>query len=423
MNARALALGAMIGFVVAIAPSCSPAKCSPQNCADGCCDTVKGTCVKAPSNTNNTSCGSAGNACIDCSASATMCNGATGTCAVSTGTGTGGGAGGGTGTGGGQAACDGCRLPSGTCVPAQTVNEQNCGTGGAICQGCMGTDTCNKTSGTCQAVDAGVASIGSPCNTDQECSAITLTPTDRQLSIVPFCKKTALDVTTADGVGVAYTGGYCSKRCGLEQNSCGTTASARCVFFLGDLGEADNICYKSCNADSDCRSNYFCAPFSATFKACLPATFLASLPDGGFTYKNVDAGPGRVGEAGSACANDATCQPPAQGTCLTETLPDAGMSGFVGGECTAECTASLDDNWCGTGGSCTPLVPGLDDRGPFVRWLCQRGCEGVDGGSDPSLCRNGYVCGNPPNPTCQPKCETSGCGTGGTCNTTTHLCE
>lgn len=55
----------------------TPPTCSPSNCG-GCC--AAGTCVNAPSNSNNSTCGSAGNACFDCTATSQTCNSTTYTC-------------------------------------------------------------------------------------------------------------------------------------------------------------------------------------------------------------------------------------------------------------------------------------------------------------------------------------------------------
>lgn len=51
------------------AASCSPRACSPQSCATGCC-TDTGECAGG---SENASCGSAGNACVNCAASAQVC--------------------------------------------------------------------------------------------------------------------------------------------------------------------------------------------------------------------------------------------------------------------------------------------------------------------------------------------------------------
>ncbi len=424
MNVRAIALGALVGFVVAFAPACSPPKCGPQNC-DGCCD-AKNACVKKPNNNNNTTCGSAGNTCTDCAAAGSTCNPSTSTCGTVGGGGGGGSTGGGTGTGGGGVACDGCQLPSGACSPSQlsATSTSNCGLNNVRCVACAMGELC--TAGVCGVPDSGVASVGSACNTNADCSTIVLTARDSQLGVKAFCKKAATDVTAANGQGVAYTGGYCTKRCAFEETpapgSCGTGNT--CSFLLGDIGEADNVCFHNCQTDAECRPEYFCLGYSQTTGICLPRTLLKDLPDGGQSISQLDAGPGRPGEAGAPCAMDTACQPPNNGVCIEESLD----AGFFGGACTSECTATWsDDTWCGTGGVCSPAFAGRDSlNAPVVRWFCERGCGPLSDGGIVGMCRDGYACeGTNQFATCVPKCTSVGvtCGTGQTCNMTTGLCQ
>lgn len=418
MNIRALALGTVVGFVVAFAPSCSPAKCGPQNC-DGCCD-AKGVCTKKPNNNNNTTCGSAGNACVDCTATAGTC--ASGVCS---GTGAGGGSGGGGGTtgGGGGTTCTGCLLPNGsTCVPPQTsaTNSVNCGLGGITCVACASGQLCNN--GLCETPDAGAAGLGAACTADSDCS-ITLTATDTQYGIRAYCQKNALDLSKPTGQGIAFPQGFCTKRCGFESTSCGTTG--QCLIALGFLGHYENMCFKKCVGQSDCRSGYACTQLSSTVNVCLPTQDDGGLPD------LVDAGPGFAGASGAACADDTACQPPSTGSCITEVQTDGGMSGFTGGQCTAECGAvaafSSGDAWCGTGGVCNPYAYNVgDNKGPLVLWQCDQGCLDVDGGANPTACRTGYVCdtGAQSYDNCVPNCNNVAgfCGTK-TCNPTTGFCQ
>ncbi|HEY0880050.1 MAG TPA: hypothetical protein VGD87_00905, partial [Archangium sp.] len=323
--------------------------------------------------------------------------------------------------------CDGCTISGAagtTCVPLSRTSVVNCGSAGAACRACNMGELC--TNGACVVPDAGVAAIGSACNADTDCAGIAITARDTQYGIRPYCKKNSVDVTTANGVGFAYTGGYCTKRCGFEEtattSSCGTGND--CAFYLGDLGEAENACFKVCTGDADCRADYYCLPTSNTSGLCLPQTTLRTLPDGGLTLNSVDAGPGFPAEAGAACADDTACQPPADGICLEESLD----AGYIGGACTAECTAALVGSWCGTGGVCNPQgFLSNDNKGPIVRWFCERGCGTLADGGIVGTCRPGFVCDRPTNPFgyCIPNCTNSGvtCGMGETCNATTGLCQ
>jgi hypothetical protein len=165
---KALALGAVMGFLVAAFPACGPrsniSRCNASNC-DGCCDDT-GSCFKGIS---TEACGAAGASCMVCSAGQTCerldplkdfggkCTtpstggGAGGGSGGGTGGGSGGGSGGGTGGGagggdGGAVGCDatncanGCCTPSGTCVTQLT--PARCGTGGARCASCTMGNTC-----------------------------------------------------------------------------------------------------------------------------------------------------------------------------------------------------------------------------------------------------------------------------------------
>jgi hypothetical protein len=169
---KALALGAVMGFLVAAFPACGPrsniSRCNASNC-DGCCDDT-GSCFKGIS---TEACGAAGASCMVCSAGQTCerldplkdfggkCTtpstggGAGGGSGGGTGGGSGGGSGGGTGGGagggagggdGGAVGCNatncanGCCTPSGTCVTQLT--PARCGTGGARCASCTMGNTC-----------------------------------------------------------------------------------------------------------------------------------------------------------------------------------------------------------------------------------------------------------------------------------------
>lgn len=384
---------------------------------DGCI--FQGGCINRANSNNNTLCGQGGVACATCSGTQSCQNFV---CAAGT---TGGGGGTATGGGGGTA-CDGCRLPSGSCSPAQLSanSTTNCGLGGVACVACGSGQLCSN--GVCGNT-APTGTIGAACNTNADCSGVALTTKDTQIGVAVFCKKTATNVTAAGSLGVAYTNGYCTKRCGFEETpapgSCGSVAT--CTYLLGDIGEADNVCFKNCVADADCgRTDYFCLGYSQTTGICLPRTLLRNLPDGGQTIDNLDAGAGFFGAAGGACTLDTQCQPPTGGACLKESLD----AGYVGGACTAECTATWTNNrWCGTNGLCSPAYAGRDSQSaPVIRWFCERGCGAPADGGVAGTCRTGYACeGTGQFATCTPKCTNSGvvCGTGTSCNTFTGLCQ
>lgn len=407
MNFKVLALGAALGFAIAVVPSCGTAKCSAANCK-GCCGSDN-KCQGSPNNTNNTTCGTSGGSCIDCTKTNQVCNATTFQCAD--GTGAGGGTGGGTGGGGGGGGttCSGCTLPSGLCLTMPTTT--NCGTGGAACAPCATGQLCNA--GVCGTPDSGVVAgaIGSPCNTAADCVNV---PLEQGFSAI--CKKNTIPGNTP------YPNGYCTRRC-LGADNCGGSVSGNvCAFVLGSLGEQENICLKACgSASGQCREadGYGCINFGST-QMPRPACWL--LP-GGNLPPEWDAGPGNPGNAGVACTSDSECGPAPSFGCIPEST-DAGPTGYPGGQCTGDCTGSLEDSFCGDGGICLPTAYNAQG-GAVVVWECSQGCNPTAANS----CRPNYVCdpfsqgsmfGN-----CVPDCRvsTAFCGTQRTCNQTTGLCQ
>ncbi len=351
MNVRALALGALIGFVVAFAPSCSPPKCGPQNC-DGCCD-AKGTCVKKPNNNNNTTCGSAGNACIDCAAASSTCNVTTSTCGS---TGAGGGTGG--GTGGGAGGCDGCQLPmSGSCVPLSRTSVINCGINNERCVACAAGEQC--TNGAC-AMPITAKKVGESCNTDMECQGSGT----GALGALAICKK-----MTTSGNGT-YTGGYCTLRCGTAANQCpgGTT----CVGLLPAYGEADTICWDNCSTTDRCRTPGYACYGLGSGNAC----WISPIPP-------VDAGV-PADKVGNQCATTAECINPPEngGVCLArESNYDWSA---LGGYCSK--SNCLSNSECSADGGA--LCIGLNADDPNI--CVQKCADSSDAGQ--STCRNGFRC-------------------------------
>lgn len=350
MNVRALALGAMVGFVVAIAPACSPPKCGPSNC-DGCCD-ASGACVKKPDNGLNTTCGSAGNACTNCAESGATCNPATNTCGTGgTGGGTGGGSGGGSGGGNG---CAGCRLSTGTCVPPASLTPNNCGKDGDRCQACAAGQTCNA--GVCETPPPTVT-IGSRCTMDSECQA-TLGPTSQ-------CRKQT-------NAGSAYAGGYCTIPCGQVAGTC--PAASTCVGGVEELGEG-TFCWKNCTPPNtiggSCGTGYACYGIGGNSGAC----WIYPTPprDAGVPADKV----------GNPCTADGQCQNPPEtgGACLSRDFNYNWQA--LGGYCSrTNCAANAD---CSADGGA--LCLGFTEEEAAC---VQRCADSSDGGQ--STCRPGFVC-------------------------------
>ena len=381
-------MGVSLGFLAAIAPSCGPAKnCGPANCA-GCCDAA-GTCVAGPANGNNTSCGTSGGS---------------------------GGSGGGSG-GCNSSNCNGCCAGS-ACIPLNSTSSITCGSNGSACQACGAGQNCS--SGACVTPDAGSSGgIGDACSVNGDCVNVPTTSGGGPA----FCKKNAM---VFDGVntptnGYAYPGGMCTRRC-TSNTQCGT--NGRCVFYLGFLGDMENVCLASC-ASAACRTGYICVNFGTTAQP-LPLCIVAA-PDGGL-MDEWDAGrPANDNVMGQSCANDVACQPPASGTCIPALLPDGGQSGFPGGSCTADCSMATFDTFCGSdAGACVPSAYSTA-QGPLVLWSCERLCNPLQGNTG---CRTEYYCdaiygtAYPDYGICTPKCTNAGitCPSGTACNTTTGVC-
>lgn len=377
MNTRALALGVVIGFVVAFAPSCGGGKCGPNNCG-GCCDD-KGKCVAKPNNANNTTCGSAGNLCADCSTSGTACNPNTFTCGTGGGGGAGGGVGGGgmgggVGGGGGGGTCDGCRLPNGTCVPLSATSVNNCGTGGAQCQACPSGQLC--TNGVCN-TPMTMKKIGDPCTTDQECGTIPNLPMGAQI----ICKK-----MTSTGNGT-YTGGYCTARCGSGTpvaNNC--PAGSMCVGVDPRYGETDVFCWDRCGAGDPCRTPGYACYGVGGGSAC----WLNPIPQ-------QDAGP-PADKIGNACTADMQCANPPDrgGSCYgvadsTNDFDNRSALGFIwpGGYCSKDFCDS--DSECSTdgGAKCITFNINGNSESRCMRH-CSQGGSALDAGQ--SDCRTDYRC-------------------------------
>ncbi len=380
---------------------CQSSSCNATTCPDGCC--ANGQCIRFGSQTSS-QCGSNGNACIQC-ASGNVCS--NGSCQN---------------TGGCNPPCaTGCCAGT-VCVPGNST--ASCGSGGAACQTCSGNQVCQPISGggfcTTPAVDAGTGYFGDPCNSASQCTNVSA---GNPPGAVARCK------TVSTFGNLTYRNGYCTKRC-YDDAHCG--AGNTCIYGLGGIGEAENICLVRCNGpdgvQSNCRPGYLCINFGTTQQpqyACFPAKADGTHPIDDITDV-VDAGPGaNPGVMGSGCTADNQCMPPNTGFCWNQTLPDGGPSGYPGGSCSADCshgTLSVQ-NFCGDGGVC--LLYGFSDQyGPLLLGLCERRCTPPG----QSTCRTGYVCeplNTPGTGFCTPRCDNPGasCPQGQTCNTSTGLCQ
>lgn len=402
MKIQALALGTVLGFLVAIAPSCGQPMCSAANC-DGCC---KGTtCVAKPNNSNNTTCGTSGNMCTDCSASGTACDSTTFTCGTG---GTGGGAGGGTagGTAGGGVTCDGCRLANGTCQPRGTTRQNNniCGANGETCKACAApTPACDN--GSCIAPPK---KVGDSCAADADCQA-TLGPT-------AICKQQNLKGS------ITYAGGMCTvPGCGASgTDDC--PMGSLCLNLPRIYGEEVSACFVSgCGAMAPCRSGYGCFNLGST-TGCLPTDI-----------NNMDLELDTAASIGNPCTFNSDCRAPAPGApaaggaCQPEVIrrSDGGITlgrdggpqytGNPGGQCTRICRIDEDCSADGTENFNDGICLGVSQ----TQAICFKGCAAPNAGQ--SNCRAGYICeqlrqndgGLLPTGYCDARCDALGstCGT------------
>ena len=402
MNLKIFALGAVLGLAVAIAPSCGAAsKCSVSNCK-GCCS-GDGKCVADPNNANNTSCGTQGNACVDCSKTNQVCNKSSYQCGV-------------TGTGGGDGqdsgiACGGCTTPTGLCL--ENVSFTNCGANGSACVPCQTGQYCSN--GACQTPDAGAVTggIGAACTQDSECNGVKVEP-----GYTAFCKK------QSEPGGLQYKGGYCTRRC-TGNESCGMSAGNLCLTGGGARGELENICLKNCTGPSSCRDGYACYQFGTT------ASCWIVQADGGIPER-FDAGNPNPSAAGAACTTNAQCGGDTNLSlgCNGATLPDGGPTGYWGGQCAGNCSISLSDSWCGDGGTCLGYITNSGTpAGPLILFFCGEKCNPK---AATTTCRADYVCdpyGDPStatNGSCTPDCRKNPaliCQQAAQCNGTTGLCN
>lgn len=352
MNYKALALGAAIGFVVALTPSCSGSaeQCSAANC-NGCCNGDQ--CVTVDQQ-NVSTCGASGVACAACGANQVCLAGVCETTSPQQDAGTDGGS-----------SCNATTCPNGCCANVGGASAcflgtsaTYCGTGGEACSSCAGTGkVCTKlgtAGGACTLPpDAGQPNTGTACTGDTDCTGSNTCRT-----------------ATSSGAN-QYTGGYCTHEC--SQNS--PCASDSLCVGVTAYGESA-VCLKLCQGAADCRTPGYNCYTVGDQGVC----WLDPLPP-------VDAGPAAPDDLiGSACAANADCQADGgwePGGCILPTEADGGPSGFPDGYCTADC--SIVD--CGDTAMCINF--GDDGTGNNLL-LCTDRCP--NGGNGQDDCRPGYVC-------------------------------
>lgn len=361
MKLKALSLGAALGFVFAVVPSCGQptTTCGPNNCT-GCCNA--GMCVTADKLTDAT-CGSSGNACSNCTASQQTCNMSTKSCIGSnvTGGGTSGtgggntagsGTGGGTANGGGTAMGGGTATGGGTAVrqPCDLLTNPTCPTGSeCVLNGVNGsTGTCIP--GACSVLEQNCTAANTKCmvvpvgdgGVERVCTPFSLG--DGGTADNAACQQAIPDSCQRGAQCIGLSGGgtpTCRRFCG-PINACG--AGSECNFGVqfaatqGGASELHLVCSQvtACNPfdQTPCQASEACQLGGSGMPICLPAGMVM----GGGTCTT-----------SAFCARGLQCVAAAaggqSGTCRAFCNVDGGMP---------SCAAGMCQNNMGTGlGTCS----------------------------------------------------------------------
>lgn len=335
---------AVVAGLTAGCPSVCSATC------DGCC-TASGLCQTVSASQSDTQCGRNGARCVNCAASGSSCS-VEALCQAPVPPSDG-------GTSCSSGTCAGCcsgTTTNSVCVTAPSAT--NCGAKGSVCISCAVGEACVE--GACKKQsDAGlVQRIGDACRGDADCEG---------LGDGVVCRR-----KTSTG-SATYTSGYCTKVC-ADETECPVGSS--CIDLQPGYGETESLCLRRCSvAPGDgCRSpGYACYSLGPGLAAC----WLSPLPP-------LDAGP-PADRIGSGCMTHADCRnPPVDGVCFPDTLPDGGLSSFVGGYCSAPCT---DSAHCASDGGarCFEFV-----QAGKMATSCLQACSTP--GTGRGECRSGYVC-------------------------------
>ncbi len=333
MSLKALSLGAALGFLVAMIPSCGTpsGSCGANNCT-GCCNA--GMCVAAEKLTDS-ACGSAGNACSNCASSNQTCNLSTKSCiGASTGGGSSGTGGGTSGTGGG------------------TTGGGSSGTGGG---NTAGSGTGGGSSSMLQACDF---ATNPTCPPGSECllngvsgSAGTCVPGN--------CSVANQDCTAPNTkcmVGPAPDGGVYRLCLPFTLGDGGLPESAACTPAQADPCQKGSQCISSGGAGS-CRR--YCHPLTAPCSMGSECNVLLTF--------GLQSGP--TLESHLLCTPVVACNPYTQAPCQA-------MEGCM----------VLSAN----GGQCVPAGSGANGAACSGSALCQRGlqCVASGAGGNMGVCRN-----------------------------------
>ena len=215
-----------------------------------------------------------------------------------------------------------------------------------------------------------------------------------------------------------------------QQNSfvCGAQGSACAMCMMGQVCTNGacvarpacdaSTCPNGCCQNGQCQSGnsrMACGSGGQACQRCMNNVSCTNQSCGG--APNPDAGSGSL--TGQPCTTTQQCQPPQNGLCVQENLFGQN-SGYVGGYCSATCSAMQP---CAAGATCvTESVFGQ------VQSTCRATCAAP---GTQSTCRAGYVCQSGANSTspafCRARCDNGGllsaCPANQMCNATTGACQ
>ncbi len=227
---KAFAIGAALGLVLAVAPSCgsSAGTCGPDNCSSGCCS--NNVCL---SGNIAAQCGKGGAQCTSCAAGQSCATGSCGSTFTGGGQGGGGNTGGGSGGGGGSSTCSPSNCQTGCCFRNSCFTGRAidaCGTMGIECKVCPDNNVC--TTGACEArPDAGSTVTDSGVTVND--SGVTVTDSGTTV--------TDSGVTTTDSGTTVTDSGTTVNDAGVRDSGMGSVDAG--PFDAGTFGGDGGMCH------------------------------------------------------------------------------------------------------------------------------------------------------------------------------------
>jgi hypothetical protein len=246
-------------------------------------------------------------------------------------------------------------------------------------------NTCNESSGYCTATVGAVD--GSTCTSGSDCAS-------------GYCGTEA---------GSGNPRGVCNSLCDPSSGGLCPGDSVCVDYGSADPGEY-GICFDGCVISGNCRGGYACFDVGGGEGACWPDCTSDSECAGGTCNENSGLceaqGAGKAD--GEACLSSTECE---SNFCMSEST-----WGQPGGMCSSYCDPGDGAAACPSGGECISFTA----PGEPIFAVCIDGCDAT------ATCRAGYSCltSYTDAGTCQADCTSDAqCGTVGTCNLYSGLCE